>query len=335
MADKYKVGIIGCGRIGALKQDKYDGKDKDVPLTHASAVYHHPGFELVWLYDINNVMLGMAREKWGVKADRRTDVDIVVISCSTESHFSTFKYICKGVTDEEGNTIEPYPFNKPKVVIIEKPVGMNIYETTAIDYMAKEAGIIVFVNYNRMYCDLITDELYRLNESGVEFISIVGYYGDGTVRTACHMINVINKIAGNFIECHILDTELDTDRIHMEYSKCKNVELIPVPMENYSIFEMQVLTRHERIDFIDAFRKICIYLKIKEKQYGNWPKLSAERDIIIDVDLSQSLTYLYDNVKLFLDSPVGSVKIKCGIGDALKVQNVLEKINTQKHFNIF
>ena len=59
---KYKVGVVGAGRIAA----GFDSLGDELVLTHAHAVKREPRLELVGFWDLNNQASLDAAAKWGV-----------------------------------------------------------------------------------------------------------------------------------------------------------------------------------------------------------------------------------------------------------------------------
>ena len=92
--NKYKVGLIGCGRVGSLLEDD---PLREKPATHAAAFHRHPKTEIVAGCDIDGSRLKQFGAKWGIPdsslyADyremlRREKLDIVSVASWTETHY--------------------------------------------------------------------------------------------------------------------------------------------------------------------------------------------------------------------------------------------------------
>ena len=61
---KYRVGIIGCGRIASILEDD---PLRLKPCTHAGAFHLHPKTEIVSACDINKERLTSFGKRWGIK----------------------------------------------------------------------------------------------------------------------------------------------------------------------------------------------------------------------------------------------------------------------------
>ena len=51
MSETYKAAVIGCGSIGALKDDFKDMVGQNNPLTHAGAIHKNPNIDLIAVID--------------------------------------------------------------------------------------------------------------------------------------------------------------------------------------------------------------------------------------------------------------------------------------------
>src|SRR4030067_222288 len=97
---KYKAAVIGCGSIGALKDNKYDSPEMPHNiLTHAHAYYDCPDTELVAVIDMDIEKAKKAGDKWGCSTDtdilnfRNENIDIISVCTPTETHFDILKLV--------------------------------------------------------------------------------------------------------------------------------------------------------------------------------------------------------------------------------------------------
>ena len=109
---KYKIGIIGAGRIAA----GFDSPSDDLVLTHAHAVKREPRLELVGFWDVNNQTSLVAAAKWGGQSHSSLETllqssDMIVVAVPDEVHE---KYLL---------ILSEY---SPRLVICEKPLTQDI-----------------------------------------------------------------------------------------------------------------------------------------------------------------------------------------------------------------
>jgi predicted dehydrogenase len=150
----YTVAIIGCGSIGALKDDAYDSPTTDAVLTHAHAFYKHTRTTIAGFIDIDFDKAKRAADKWegGYCSTINEQIftingiespDIVVVATPTETHYNTLLEVL---------TL------KPKLVVAEKPFCSSLKEAREIHDRYKSAGIPLLVNYTRRF-DPITEDI--------------------------------------------------------------------------------------------------------------------------------------------------------------------------------
>ena len=336
----YKVGIIGAGSIGALKPDNIDGPNTEIPLTHAHAIFFNADLEIRWIYDTDPDMMKAAISKWnrdypispiqheriftkGAINDKAIIVDIIVVSCPTEYHLSWIEKIC---------TEFKY---KPKIIILEKPAGIGIHEATRIDYLCRQAGICVAVNYTRRYIPIIQKAMAHIKKSDIQ--SIIFYYTRGMIRDGSHAIDIFNWIAGIFQGGSILPTPPIIDYSKndptygavLHYSMCPNIFLIPCDGNLFDIFEMQVITDKSRWIFGDHFRTIYQRGVQKEEIYGNYSSLPLKGEFKKGrTRLEMGLTFLYEEIVALLNKE--TLTIPCGMREALRIHNVIDKMLIMK-----
>ena len=137
----YNAALVGCGRIGySLGLDK----KREQPASHTMALKNNPRINLMAGIDTNEVNL----EQWR-KANRKAAVytdsanfyaryksDIIVVAVNEESHVR-----------EAVAAIAV----QPKLVILEKPVALNMQEAVKIKEMAEIYSVPVMVNHERRF----------------------------------------------------------------------------------------------------------------------------------------------------------------------------------------
>ncbi len=139
----YTAAIIGTGRIGFTLG--YD-KKREQPASHTMALKKNGRIRLVAGCDTDNARL----EKWS-KANRRCLVysessqlfacqkpDIVVVAVNENSHLD----VCLEAVRAH-----------PRLVILEKPVALNVAEGRRILDEAEFHGVPILVNHERRFAD--------------------------------------------------------------------------------------------------------------------------------------------------------------------------------------
>ena len=136
MKVKYKVLIIGAGKIGAF----FDTPNSKDILTHAHAFSKHKGFDLLGFIDKDQKKAEKAAEIWGGKvfnniedAFKNKQIDVVCNATSTDGHYEVLREISK------------FPL---KLVLTEKPLTENKERSGKIKKIFNEKNSIVVVAHS-------------------------------------------------------------------------------------------------------------------------------------------------------------------------------------------
>ena len=138
---RYTASLIGCGRIGwTLGYDKL----REQPASHTMALKANKRIQLLAGCDTDSDSL----QKWG-KANRECKVfssaeelfrecktDIVTVAVNEDAHIKIALEAIK---------------NKPKLLILEKPVALNTEEALQLKNAAEENKVPVLVNHERRF----------------------------------------------------------------------------------------------------------------------------------------------------------------------------------------
>jgi predicted dehydrogenase len=327
----YTVGIIGAGSIGATKPDNIDHVHTLTPLTHAHAVYNNIQLQLNWIADVDKKKGVAAAKKWNtIYVDRpeiaAASVDILVVAVPTEDHLQTMIEI---LGDDDN---KPHFSYKPKLIVLEKPAGINIYEANKIQYMSSQASVPIVVNYGRRFCPEIMSVYNDI--VGYELAqSAVFYYTRGLIRDGSHAIDILNRFFGDYIQGEILDNGLNdysdddlTYLVKLSYSRCGNILLIPCDGRLFDVFELHIMTQNGTLIYDEHFKHVYWIVSKKEPTYGNYKSLPSSRGLatFVKTNLEYSLQNLYVEVRMYLDKEIS--ELSCTMSDALRVHNVLNKL---------
>lgn len=204
--NKYNVFIYGAGNQSALADALNSGNEHKI-ISFAHAFSKHSGFNLLGFYDTDMKKGAEASIIW--KTDYYSgfpfyaDIDVIVIATSDDSHYKLLKKILD-------RKLKP----KPRLVICEKPLCMNIDQCKEIVELYKTKGIPLMVNYTRRFLPYYI-ELKRLYDLGlfgeIQNCSLV--FNRGWEHTATHGIDVFNWFFGDNIKPNIVHCENAIDRI--------------------------------------------------------------------------------------------------------------------------
>ena len=165
----YRVGLIGCGRIGSeWDPDPFPESPNPLPLTHAGAFTLLPRTKLVAGANRGSRRLEAFGHKWGVEAlyhDYREmlekeNLDIVCIATHPELHEE--EVIVAAQAGVKG-------------IFCEKPIAMSLAETDAMIDACNQAGTILLVNHSRRWSPIHHKARQLIDEGAIgRLLTIVG-----------------------------------------------------------------------------------------------------------------------------------------------------------------
>ncbi len=178
---QYGVIIVGLGRIGL----GYDLNSSDrCCFTHTKAFYKHPGFEL-----IGGVDLVPERRK---EFEEFTGKPAVSFLDNLNTNENPAIIVISTPPDDRLSIVQKCLNLKPSLILLEKPLAMNLDEGRKIISMCDENGTKLFVNYFRR-CEpsvlqILSDiQCYKFGA----FQSGHAFYSGGLFTNASHLVDLI------------------------------------------------------------------------------------------------------------------------------------------------
>ena len=314
----YTVAIIGCGSIGALKDDQYDSPTTDAVLTHANAFHKHPNTKITSLVDNNYHQQRSAQGKWNVKQNTE-EADIIVVATPTETHHDTLMQVLA---------------LKPKLVVAEKPFCSNIKEAQSVADAYKQAGVPLMVDYIRRFDDMHSDVLNGLRDGRYgEIYHARCLYGRGLRHDGCHGLDIFNWALGeckgvSFHHGGIVDRAADDPSytVRLEFDRCKEAYMVGTDSRAWGAFEMEFVTEKGVLRFPNWGKEIRHYAPEQEQTFGQYKSLGNMAQVTW-TGLDKALLHLADNaVKRLRDGEL----LRCTAEDAIRVHDILENIGGSK-----
>ena len=192
---KYRVGVIGCGRMGSTIDDEVvDHPAVQLPYSHAAAYCEIPEVELVAAADVNAAALTAFGDRWGVTrlySDYRAmldelDLDLVSVTTrATERARIIFDAIDAGV----------------RAIFAEKALACSLEEADRIVERVEAEGVVLAVNCSRRWHDYYVkaEELIREGAVG-KLLHVSGSCPGGMSHSGSHAIDVMRMFAGSDVE---------------------------------------------------------------------------------------------------------------------------------------
>jgi predicted dehydrogenase len=238
---KYKVGIIGAGRMGAL----YDDPMSSMTLTHAHAITRSQKFSLQGFWDQNCGAAQFAAERWSSKAyntmgELCLDSDIIIVAAPDSVHESILKKIIS--------------FN-PRLVVCEKPLTLAYASALEVVNLYKRKEIPLYINFQRRFDSQIIKLRNRFisGELGKPIGGTV-WYSKGINHNGSHAIDLLRYIYGEPIGTKVYGKTYDycgndpTVSGRLEFSGF-SIHLLAGHEKFFSIFEVDLMFQHGRYRF--------------------------------------------------------------------------------------
>jgi predicted dehydrogenase len=340
----YTVAIIGTGRIGfSLGFDK----KREQPASHTMALLNNKRIKLIAGVDTDKENL-LFWKKFVKEGEIFSD---------TKSFFASYKNkMCDIVTvavnekshqDVALETIR----NKPRLVILEKPVALNVEEALNIKTEAEKKQVPVLINHERRFAldyrlakQLIPTigELQNVNavlSSGLrvyakseEKTGLYSLLHDGT-----HLVDIVRFLLSQQNE----NTELIIENIdgiyrdekdmvrncsvHFKSKNCPSVNFVFSGRSKYFGFEIDIRGTEGRIEIGNGFLRY--WKSVPSKFYSGFKSLELIPDSRIKKGQYKGKTHYFSNmIKNAVDFLDGKEKLFSTIDDGIETLKILEII---------
>lgn len=184
----YDTLLIGAGKIG------FGNKTYNKYRSHLYTLAKDKQIKLIGIVDNDKKVLIKISKKYEydtflrIKDVKHKKFDLVVISSPTNTHYKLI--------------LECLRYLKPKVILIEKPLGGDIKNAKIIKKKAKEKNIKVFVNYIRLSLPITTYIKKLFNKKKVSGDVL---YTNGLINNGSHYINLCIHLFGKIIKIKIIN----------------------------------------------------------------------------------------------------------------------------------
>lgn len=324
--------IIGCGSIGAMKNDKYDSPNSDHALTWANAFY-----KLKNNHDLNLCFI----DKDGTKAEKAADkwkgLAFDSLNIFNETYISNMPNIYIVATDTQAHkdVLKEVSKYHPTFVIAEKPFTDSLSSALEIQKLYNELKIPILINYLRRYLTLTSTIKFNIEKKIIGEVQACRIlYTRGFKRDASHALDLASYFFGTCEVAQILDWGFPIyDYSHedpsysafLSFEKCKNITITAVNGNIFDAFEIDIIGSTMRNILMDHGKTLDIYRTMPEPLYGDYNTLSTVK-ASYPTYLEDALTYGAMGV---IDSIQNSTPYRsywCSMEDAIKVHKIFEKL---------
>lgn len=328
--EKFNIAIVGCGSIGALKNNKFDSPITENIFTHAHAVCLNKSTELIGVVDVDEKKAKAAAKKWKTKAystikslviereflcGKNNNVDIWIVATPTETHWKVV------------NEVVNY---RPSLIIVEKPVAENSTDCEKIRRLCDISKIPILVNYSRRF-DLTSQHIHRLFTMGFygHAQACTIKYNRGLKRDGCHALDFLMWFFGEPVKgigpigASIVDLSPHdlTSAYHIQFEKCYHTFMVPIDGRISSIFEIEMVFENAIIKWENSGLEI-VKRGLIDSPYGPYKTFGGPEDRV-PTYLNIVLQYLLKNATDYLQY---NTTLLCTVDDALQVHKLIEDL---------
>ncbi|MEI8037283.1 MAG: Gfo/Idh/MocA family oxidoreductase [Verrucomicrobiota bacterium] len=258
--------VVGCGRIGS----SFSAQPHQGVVSHAEAIVNNPHTRLVAVCDTHAASANGAAELWGLDAAwsdlggmlARARPDIVSICVPDSLHF------------EVGKEVMMCP--STKVVIMEKPLALNLAEARGLVKLAGDRNIGLAVNYSRRFATGIQRLKSILAAGGIgEIQCVTGHYTNGLLHNGSHWLDLLTSLLGRVTTIAASNPLQDaggdpTLELRLELAGGGTVSLQPCREAFFSCFDMDIIGRTGRATIGDFGNLISLSQVAPDPQYAGF-----------------------------------------------------------------
>lgn len=279
------VAIVGLGRIGAGNI----GLAGDLPLSHLAAVRATGDLSLVALVDADTeARASVLRNHAGIKKD-------IVMSTVDEAGLleGGIVTICTPPAGRPG-LLAAVLKRKPRLVIMEKPLAVDLAEARAMVASAERAGVTLLVNFHRRFDARHRRWRARAPDSP-RLIAL--RYGKGLFNYSSHMIDLLMGWYGAVDTVQALGTVRDGTPDPIVSFKCRmaagfDALVMGIDGLEYDQFEIDIFGADARVEMRAGGADIRRYSPVDDLFYRGYRHL-AERENERDVGPVGGFVELY------------------------------------------
>ncbi len=287
----YTAAVIGLGRIGfTLGFDK----KREQPASHTHALAANRRIKIIAGADTDTGKHG----QW-----QKANPKAQVFSSSTELYASCSPDIIVIAVNEEHHLSEALLAiqKEPRLIILEKPVAVNVKEALEIQRLAQEHNVPILVNHERRFA---SD--YRLAKSYLEQIGplqsihaslwsgLSVYSRERAKNASCsllhdgtHLVDIVHFLLEPDTEllteprlgCLYKDTKGDVRNLSVNYTspKCPDIQISISGRSRYFAFDIDIHGTEGRICIGNGYIKL--YRRKESRLYTGFYSLAKDRDV--------------------------------------------------------
>jgi hypothetical protein len=303
---KYSVALIGLGKVAW----QYDKTSTEISsLTHVAAINKHPSLEIVHVADtdpslVSEFISASNASMFDSLASEKKSVDVVVIATSTESHLEALKASA---------------YLNPKIVLIEKPVCLNMNSFREILEFSKNHDFVGFVNFQRFVDPSLVELSNRVKRGEFGEVEYIDCISSGTLmNSGPHMLNLIRMFLGSVLYTSNIKV-LSTNTYLIQVSSLL-IKYSVISTSNF-VFKFDLYAKFAHISYDSTQKRVRITYSGKSEAYPN--ELNYLENTFEVRSTSEDFDVVYSELVHYLER--GSTLL-CGIEESYWEHSTLFQI---------
>ncbi len=308
---------MGLGKIGQLLDE---GKNPEsFCLTHAAAFTTHKDFELRVGVDPNAELRQKFESRFGRAAspdlDKKVPADLWVIAGPTSKNFSIFKSVVA---------------LKPKMILMEKPLGASLEEAQQITALARQSGISLAVNFMRRAEPGVLKIREMIGSGQLGTIEkVIVTYSKGLLNNGSHFIDLMRFWLGDSSHHQVFGSisqhfENDPEPDFSITFGSTPVYFLSCKEKNYSVRDVEIFGSLGAIRYLRGGQKI-LHSPVVESSLFNGYRFLAMEEKEIPNSLDRVQYYVADQIAKSLK---GETSILFDGASAFRTMEDVERIKS-------
>ena len=324
----YKTALIGFGRMAAGYADDLANAQWFPYATHAQVLREHPAFNWVAVVDPSLDARTAASSRWAVPVTAQSlselpnadEIEIAVIATPPDTR-SGFLDLLPSL----------------RAVLVEKPLGVDLFDATAFVEKCRQRGIPGAVNFPRRY----DPDLRSLASSGLQKAigqpqAVFGTYGNGLRNNGSHLVDLMDMLLGKPNNIRLIDggryfvegpIKGDSNfPFTMLWDNGLTAAIQPLSFSAYREVGLDIWGDTGRIQILNESLTLLTTPVADNRQLTGSRELCYETSDTRYSGLGRSLYLAYDNLATTLH---GETSLHCSLDDGLNTMRLVEDLMGQ------
>jgi predicted dehydrogenase len=302
--DRWRVGLVGFGRMAAGYSDDAAMARHYPYATHAQVLRAHPRLDWQAVVDSDAAALEAAQTRWGVPVAAPSvgglgaaaaEIDIVVLATPPSARLG----ILRGLPGA-------------RAALVEKPLGEDLASADRFLAECGDRGLMVQVNFWRR-ADRLFRELAegRLAATVGRPMAVSCLYGNGLLNNGSHMVDMVRMLFGEVAGLQVLDPGNwpfsgpipgDTNPCFaLRMASGLTVHFAPIDFRSYRENGMIVWGTEGRLEILNEGLVVRSFPRAPNRAMSGEHEVANDAPTVLETTVGDALYRMFDNLVDALD----------------------------------